>query len=231
MPRTSIKNKSLKRKRSFKGKYAAYRKGLSLPRTTSWSIGRDQRPFVLNAINCWEAANGVNVTAVVQTNVSANYVFAPRLTDFSSASDFIATYDAYKVLSVELSFYPTMHPSYITNTANLITNEWVKTAIDINDATQFTALLYEQTGSFRAHQMDQPITRKWQPAFLNTNALGVNLLQDQKDSWISVSASGSSVPQLSCKLFMPPYPAAVGSAGAITFIIKCRMVVIGRSQG
>lgn len=169
--------------------------------------------------------------AVVQTNVSANYVFAPRLGDFSSASDFLATYDAYKVLSVELSFFPTMHPGYITATSANITNEWVKTAIDINDATVYTATLYEQCGSFRAHHCDQSITRRWQPAFLNTNAQGVNLIQDQKDAWISVSASGSNVPQLSCKLFMPPYPGAVGGTGAITWIIKCRMVVIGRAQG
>jgi len=231
MPRNSIKSKSLKRKRTFKGKYAAYRKGLSIPRSTTWSIGRDTRPFVFNSISCWENSAGALAATVTQTNVSANYVFAPRLGDFSAATDFIATYDAYKVLSVELSFFPTMHPSYSTLTSNLLTNEWVKTAIDINDTTVYTATLYEQTSSFRAYQMDQNITRKWQPAFLNTNAQGVNLVSDQKDSWISVSAAGSNVPQLSCKLFMPPYPAAVGATGAITYLIKCRMVVIGRSQG
>lgn len=229
--RQFIKKSGFKRKRpSFKGRYAAYRRGLAIPRTTTWSTNRDTRPFVFNAVSCWENSGAAVIAGVVQGATSANYVFAPRLGDFSSSADFIATYDAYRVLSCELSLHPTYDPGNTNNGSALITNEWVKTAIDINDLTVFTALLYEQSSSCRIHACNVNITRKWQPAFINTNAQGVNLIQDEKDAWISVSAGGSTVPQLGCKVFIPPY-AAAASAQAVSWIVKVRMVVIGRSQG
>lgn len=223
--RVSIKSSS--RSKSTRRSLAAYRSGLR--RLPLWRVGRDTRRFEFNAISCWETSSASALSGFVQGALSQNFVFAPRLGDFPSASDFVSTYDSYKVLSVELWFQPQYDPVNALLSAPATQQaEWIKSIIDINDSTVLSGTLYEQAPSFMATCVGKPFCRRWQPAFISSTPTGANMINDQKDSWLSVSASGALVPQLACKVFCPPY---VNIASYVLYTLKVRMVVIGRSQG